>query len=58
MHKVAAAGSDLRPSGWSLIDEKKLFVVSEGEFIDNGDKVKILSGDGNRIVVRKVNNEN
>ena len=41
-----------------MIDEKKLFVVSEGEFIDNGDKVKILSVDGNRIVVRKVNNEN
>ena len=56
--KVGAAAADLRPSGWALIDEKKLFVVSEGEFIDNGGKVKILSVDGNRIVVRKVNNEN
>jgi len=32
-------------------------VVTEGEFVENGDDVKILSVDGNRIVVRKVNNK-
>ncbi len=52
-----SATSDLRPSGWAIVGEEKLFVVSEGEFIESGDSIRILSVEGNRIVVRKVNNE-
>ena len=37
--------------------ERKIFVVSEGEFIENGDKIRILTVDGNRIVVRKETNK-
>ena len=57
VNTTAIATSDLRPSGWALAGERKIFVVSEGEFIDNGDKIRILTVDGNRIVVRKETNK-
>ena len=38
-----------------MVGTEKIFVVTEGEFVENGDDVKILSVDGNRVVVRKVN---
>ena len=34
--------------------KNRVFVVSEGDFIDKGESVKILSVDGNRILVRKL----
>ena len=49
--------SDLRPSGWALVDGQRIFVVSEGDFIEKGSKLKIHSVDGNRVVVRKLNSE-
>ena len=55
--QTGIAASDLRPSGWTVVGAEKIFVVTEGEFVENGDDVKILSVDGNRIVVRKVNNK-
>ena len=48
------ADSDLHPSGWVKVNNQRVFVVSEGEFIDKGSNVNILSVDGNRIVVRKI----
>jgi len=51
--ETGVAVSDCRPSGWVIVDERKIFVVSEGEFISNGDPIKILTVDGNRVVVRK-----
>ncbi|MEE9166656.1 MAG: NfeD family protein [Candidatus Neomarinimicrobiota bacterium] len=47
------AVTDLRPSGWVTVGNQKIFVVSEGEFISNGGSVRILTVDGNRVVVRK-----
>ncbi len=55
--QMGIAASDLRPSGWAVVGAEKIFVVTEGEFVENGDDVQILSVDGNRIVVRKVNNK-
>ena len=49
--------SDLRPSGWVTVDGQRVFVVSEGDFIEKNCKVKVLSVDGNRVVVRKLNSE-
>lgn len=54
--KLGTSTSDLRPSGWGDFDSKKLFVVTEGEFVDRKEKIEILSVDGNRIVVRKISN--
>lgn len=50
------AVTDLRPSGWVTVGDQRVFVVSEGDFITKGDAVKVLSVDGNRVVVRPLNN--
>jgi membrane-bound serine protease (ClpP class) len=47
--------TDLHPSGWATIGDKRIFVVSEATFIEDGEKVKIIKVDGNRVVVRKIN---
>ncbi len=43
----------LRPSGKAAFDEETLVVESEGEFIDPGTPVQIVSVNGNRVVVRR-----
>jgi len=48
--------TDLRPSGWIVIKDKRLFALTEGTFIEKGVSVEILSVEGNRIVVRETNN--
>lgn len=49
--------TDLRPSGWVNVGDQRIFVVTEGSYIDKNENVKILSVDGNRVVVRKINKE-
>ena len=46
----------LRPSGTVEIADKVYDVVSEGRFIQPGAKVRVLSVNGNRIVVRTLDN--
>lgn len=46
----------LRPAGTVEIAEKVYDVVSEGRFIQPGSKVRVLSVNGNRIVVRAIEN--
>jgi len=53
--KEGKAMSDLRPSGWATIGDARLFVVTEGDFVSQGEKIKVLKVDGNRVVVRKIN---
>jgi len=48
------ADTDLHPSGWVISGNKRIFVVSEGTFIEDGEKVKIITVDGNRVVVRQI----
>jgi len=51
--QVGVADSDLHPSGWMTIDDERIFVVSDGTFIEEREKVKIIKVDGNRVVVRQ-----
>lgn len=55
--RLGQAITDLHPSGWVTVEDKRMFVVTEGEFVNKGDPVKILSVDGNRVLVRKINVE-
>ena len=50
------SASDLHPSGWVTIKDQRVFVVSEGIFIEEGKEVEIMNVDGNRIVVREFKN--
>ena len=54
VNEVGKTDTDLNPSGWVTVKKNRVFVVSEGGFIDKGKSVKILSVDGNRILVRKL----
>ena len=46
----------LRPAGTARFGDKKLDVVSDGEFIPAGTPVKVVETDGNRVVVRASGN--
>ena len=52
--ETGIADTDLHPSGWVRVKDQRIFVVSEGEFIAEGKEIKILSVDGNRILVREL----
>ena len=52
--QVGKADTDLHPSGWVIVESKRFFMISEGDFIEKGSSVKVLSVDGNRIVVKKL----
>ncbi len=52
--KLGIAVSTLRPSGIADIEGKRVDVVSDGEFIEAGEPVRVDHVDGNRVVVRHV----
>ena len=52
--KQGIADTSLHPSGWIQLEDERIFVVSEGDFIEKGERVTVLSVDGNRVVVRKL----
>ena len=52
--KEGTADTSLHPSGWIRIEDQRIFVVSEGDFIEKGSKITVLSVDGNRVVVREL----
>lgn len=46
--------TDLRPAGIVQLEDERIDVVSEGSFIDSGERVKVVKVEGMRIVVRKI----
>lgn len=55
LNKTGVVTSLLRPAGVIEVEGQLLNVVSEGQFIEPGVIVKVVSVTGNRIVVRQVN---
>ncbi|NCF55494.1 MAG: hypothetical protein GWP41_04415, partial [Planctomycetia bacterium] len=49
--------TDLRPAGIALIAGKRLDVVALQGYIDKGDSIVVIKSDGNRIVVKKSNEQ-
>lgn len=52
--KEGEALTDLRPAGMIRVDGKKVDVVTAGEMIDKGKRVRVTKVEGNRVVVRVV----
>ncbi len=52
--KEGIAVSPLRPSGIGEFDGKRLDVVSEGLYMECGEKIRIVQAEGRRIVVKAV----
>ena len=44
----------LRPAGMAKIDSERIDVVTEGTFIDKGKRVAVVAVEGNRVVVREI----
>lgn len=45
------AFTDLRPSGTALINGNRIDVVTEGDYIKNGSRIKVKSAEGSKVVV-------
>ena len=54
---IGEAITPLRPAGSALIDGERLDVISEGGFIDQGKKIKVMRTSGIEIVVREVTSD-
>jgi len=52
--KEGKALTVLRPAGTALIDGKRLDVVTPGDFINKGTKIKVIEVEGSKIVVEKI----
>ena len=50
----AKPSSDVRPAGSILVDGVPVDVVSEGAYIEKGERVCVTEVHGSRIVVRRV----
>ena len=49
--------TQLRPAGKARFGEKTVDVVSDGEFIESGTKVTVISVVGNKMTVKTVKSE-
>lgn len=54
LNKEGTALTPLRPSGTIIINNERIDAVSEGGFINSGDKVVVIKVEGVRVVVRQV----
>ncbi|WP_099361960.1 NfeD family protein [Fredinandcohnia onubensis] len=52
--KRGIAFTTLRPSGTAIIDEERLDVVTQGNYIEKNTKIEVIKTEGSRIVVREV----
>lgn len=51
---VGTALSDLRPAGVARFGSARVDVVSEGDYVPAGSRIKVLRVEGNRVTVRRV----
>jgi len=54
LHKHGTAATPLRPAGIASIGGERIDVVSQGEYLEAGTPIEVISVDGNRVVVRPV----
>ncbi len=52
--RTGVAMTALRPSGTAVFDDLRLDVVSSGDMISRGSRVKIIQVEGNRIIVEQI----
>ncbi len=57
LNKRGITLTHLRPAGTAEINEKRIDVVSEGDYIDKGKKIKVIKVEGSRVVVKKIKEE-
>ena len=45
--------TNLRPSGYIVIEKEKFQAVSESSYIKEGEPIKVIGGEGARLIVKK-----
>jgi membrane-bound serine protease (ClpP class) len=55
--KVGKALTDLRPSGTMIIGNKRIDVVTDGEYIEEGTEIIVVRESGSAVVVEKTKSE-
>ncbi|MEN8192873.1 MAG: NfeD family protein [Bacteroidota bacterium] len=50
--KEGEALTDLRPAGTVIINERRYDVVTQGEYIEKGSKIRVIEIEGSKIVVK------
>lgn len=53
LNQTGEVFTSLRPAGSIIVDDKRYDAVSDGNFIDKGDRVRVIEVQGNRVVVEK-----
>ena len=53
-HSEGRAITALRPAGVAELNGQRVDVVSDGDFVEAGDRVRVVKADGTRVVVVKV----
>ena len=53
IQQEGTAVTDLRPAGMAIINDKRVDVVTRGEYLDKGARILVTAVTGNQIIVRK-----
>jgi membrane-bound serine protease (ClpP class) len=49
--KEGEASSELRPAGFATFEKKRVDVVTQGEMVAKGERVRVVAVKGNRVIV-------
>jgi membrane-bound ClpP family serine protease len=55
--RYGIAGSDLKPSGYVIINDRSYQAVSKGKYITKGKNIQVLAGEGARLIVKEKTKE-
>ena len=53
LDELGVAMTDLRPSGTAFIKNRRVDVISEGDYIEKNGRIRVIRVEGNRVVVIK-----
>lgn len=53
LNKTGTTTSFLRPAGIAMIDDRQIDVVTQGEFIEAGSRIRVIAVEGSKITVEK-----
>ncbi|OPZ03844.1 MAG: hypothetical protein BWZ10_03249 [candidate division BRC1 bacterium ADurb.BinA364] len=48
------AACELRPSGIAIIDDERIDVVTRGEFVEPGSRIRVIAEEGNVVRVAEI----
>jgi len=55
--KTGVSHTTLRPAGIAVIDGRRVNVVTQGEMVRRGKRVRVVEAEGNRIVVEEIRSD-